>query len=180
MGRDKALVMLGGMTLLERAYHTLSQVTPRTVVCGPSAYGRLLPDFETIDDAIAGAGPLGGIVAALRHAGGHCLVVACDMPFLSVPLLRHLAELAPTADAVVPDVDGMLHPAHAVYSAACLPHFERQLAAGDYRVHTVFQSVVTRYVERDEIERFDPSLRSLMNVNTPDDLATAERMLAGD
>ena len=178
MGRDKALIELGGKTLLERTADTLWHITSDLIVVGPEERGGQLPGVTVVQDAVPGSGPLGGIAAALR-ASPHpcCLVVACDMPLLNVGLLRYLVELAPSFDVVIPDADGFTHQMHAVYSTACLPHMERQLAAGDFKIDRFFPRVRVRYVTAEEIDRFDPQHRSLLNVNTPEELAEAETLL---
>jgi molybdopterin-guanine dinucleotide biosynthesis protein A len=179
LGVDKATLRLGSRTLLERALSALQCVTDDIRIAGREDLQHLAPAVPIIADAAAGAGPLGGIVAALRAATYPCcLVVACDMPFLSVPLLRHLAELAPAADVVVPRTGAVTHQTHAVYSRSCLPLLEAQLSRGDYRVHALFPQVTVKYVDEEEIARFDPSRLSLININTREDLAAAERLLA--
>jgi molybdenum cofactor guanylyltransferase len=179
MGRDKASIEVAGQTLLERAFKAVSEVTNEVFICGAVSSAGALFGAKIIEDAKGDAGPMGGIVAALRASSSpHCLVVACDMPFLNVTLLEYLIDLAPTADLVVPEIDGITHQMHAVYAKSCLPHLEALLASGDYRMHALFPLVRTRYVGRNGIERFDREHRSLMNLNTPEDLAAAERILA--
>jgi molybdopterin-guanine dinucleotide biosynthesis protein A len=139
-----------------------------------------LPGVPVAGDVRANCGSLGGIHAAIVRAGGPVLVVAWDMPFVPPGLLRALRDAGARTDAAVPESGSRrgVEPLCAYYSAACLPAIERRLDASDMRVVSFFDDVrVERLPERD-VRRFgDPALL-FMNVNTPDDLATAERHAA--
>ena len=124
-------------------------------------YPDLFPDY----------GPLAGIYTALTAASQpHLLVVACDMPLLNRSLLRYLISLKETADVIVPRWGKFPEPLHAVYSQACLPAIEAKLQAQNLKITGFYADVTVRYVEKEEIERFDPLGSSFTNVNTPGDL----------
>ena len=81
-----------------------------------------------------------GIQAAIAwSAHDHCLVVACDMPFLSLALLRRMADEPRNYDVLVPLIPGesrqrddglVFQTLHAIYSKRCLPFIEKQIAEG--------------------------------------------------
>jgi molybdopterin-guanine dinucleotide biosynthesis protein A len=118
------------------------------------------------------------------------------MPFLNTELLRYLVSLADEADAVVPDLSAAapsahptadqqmkakqidLHPLHAVYRRSCRAPIEAQLRANDLRMIGFFAHVRTRYVNRADIVRYAPTLRSFFNVNTPEEWALAEQLVS--
>lgn len=181
MGADKALTALLGRPLVEHAAARLRGLGRETLLITntPEAHaGAGLPMFS---DVIPGKGPLGGIYTALTHAAGdYVLVVAVDMPFLNRDLLRYMIGLAAGHDAVVPRMGGLPEGLHAVYGKACLEPIRARLAAGRLSVKGFFADVRVRYVEAAEIDRFDPERRSFFNVNTPDDLEAARRLLADD
>jgi molybdopterin-guanine dinucleotide biosynthesis protein A len=53
------------------------------------------------------------------------LVVACDMPFLSIDLLRFMVGQLGNYDVVIPRVNkGALEPLHAVFSRRCIAILE--------------------------------------------------------
>ncbi len=173
-GRDKALLEIDGETLLQRTVARLREACGEALIIGPPERGQQAPDTPVVQDEIPGIGPLGGIATALRaRPGRSVLVVAVDMPFLSVPLLRHLAGMAAEADVVLPVVGGRGQQLHAVYGPACLPAIEGQIAAGDYKIDRFFPSVRLRRVDEAELRRFDPGLRAFQNVNTPEAWAAA-------
>lgn len=169
LGRDKALLTVNGETLLQRTVATVRRVTDEVLVLGPPERAAQVSGVEVVQDLVPGIGPLGGIYTALRaRPGGAVLVVAVDMPLLNAALLRHLVELSDEADVVLPVVEGRGQQLHAVYGPACLPHVERQIASGDYKIDRFFGGVRVRRVEEDELRGFDPRLDSFRNVNTPE------------
>jgi molybdenum cofactor guanylyltransferase len=177
LGRDKALLTLDGETLLTRALQVLGQVTGELLVIGPST--RVVPPpTRLVSDARPGCGPLGGIYSALlATAAPHVLVVACDMPFLNADLLSHLLSLREDTDVVLPVVGCLGQQLHAVWSGSCRETIRRHIDCGDLQISHVFDDLRVRRVEEQELQRFDPSLRSFFNVNTARDwvLAQTER-----
>lgn len=129
-------------------------------------------------DFYPGSGSLGGIYTGLTVADTfYSLVVACDMPFLNLALLRYLVSLAPGFDLVVPKVKGMLEPLHAVYSKNCLAGMGWLLSRGKLQIAELFGLVKTRYVEDEEIGKFDPKYLSFFNINSKSDLERARRLI---
>jgi molybdopterin-guanine dinucleotide biosynthesis protein A len=123
-----------------------------------------------VGDVYPGKGSLGGIYTAIHTARySHCLVVACDMPFLNTDLLRYLVDLSPGFDVVVPRIEQFPETMHAVYGKGCLEPIKRRLLADELKIIGFFDDVRVRYVERDDVARFDSTFRSFLNVNTPDD-----------
>jgi len=99
------------------------------------------------------------------------------MPFLNRALLQHLIGLAPGFDVVVPRTSGLTEPLHAVYSKRCLVSIEQLLNQGGLAISRLFSLIKTRYVDENEIARFDPDHLSFFNVNTQDDLAKARLLM---
>src|SRR5215831_10853748 len=80
-GADKASLIVGGARIIERQLAALATVTDdvRIVSNDPARYAAL--GVRVIPDRIAGAGPLGGVHAALVDAAPHgVIVLACDLP----------------------------------------------------------------------------------------------------
>lgn len=189
MGRDKASIEFGGITLLERALRTLKEVADEVVIVGdrPSYHGYGVPVHA---DAYSDAGTLGGIATALRTAAHErVLVVACDMPLLSIRLLRAMTALESDEDVVVPWLPsanarqggkGTFETLHAIYRRRCLPHIEERIARGDIRVIGFFDDVRVRSLDENWLRQYDPDLRSFHNANTPDDLAQVTGMLGDE
>jgi molybdenum cofactor guanylyltransferase len=178
MGKDKGLVLLAGRPMV---HHVIDRVRPLgsevwITTNRPDAYAFL--GVPMASDAQPGQGALAGLRTALQAARGDTvLVVACDMPFLQPALLQHLLDRAGEADIVIPRRNGEYEPLHAVYQRRCLLAVEAALARGDSRMISFFPDVRLLSIEPSELNRFDPDGLSFFNVNTPDDLAEAERLL---
>lgn len=181
MGQDKALLSVGGRSVIERV---LDRVLPLsddvTIITDvPGKYRHL--DYRTVGDVFPGKGSLGGIYTAIHAAQYmHCVVVACDMPLLNTNLLRYLAGLAPGFDVVVPRIEEFPETMHAVYGKGCLEPIKSRLLADQLKIIGFFEDVRVRYVERDDVSGFDPTFRSFININTPTDWERVRRMEGGE
>ena len=181
LGRDKAFLMLDGQPLVVRTVDRLAALSDDLVVVTNEAarFEPLVLPVRLVPDERPGEGALMGIYSGLRAARyPHALVVACDMPLLSLPLLRYMLPLANGSDVVIPRVAGLLEPLHAIYGKACLPAMGRLLDQGQRQIIAFFGQVRVRYVEEDEIARCDPHHLSFVNVNTPEDWERVQRLLA--
>ena len=177
MGADKALVTLAGRPLIA---HVLDRLEPQVERVLISANGdaarfaglgcRVVPDAKP-------QGPLSGILAALTAAAGmgatHVVSTPVDTPFLPgdlVPQLLLAAEGSPSGLALAADPTGD-HPATAIWPVGLAPALADFLAAGEAKV--------TRFTEAHGALRAQfPDPRAFLNLNTPEDLAQAEALLA--
>jgi molybdopterin-guanine dinucleotide biosynthesis protein A len=174
MGADKSFVPVLGVPMVERVLAQVQGLGAETLLVTNSLDDYVYLGLPLYTDVVPGAGALGGVYSALYYAEyPHVLVVACDMPFLARPLLAHLLALAPDYDVVVPRVAEGVEPLHAVYGKPCLEPIRRRLDAGQYKVIGFYGDVQVRYVEETELRKYDPRLRSFVNVNTPEEAAAA-------
>jgi len=180
-GRNKATETVGGQTLIERVLDRLAPLAERSLVIVSSAKANLpvAGKAELVADLSPGTGPLGGIYTGLsRAATPLSILVACDMPFLSTDLLRHMVDVSEGFDAVIPRLEGgFVEPLHAVYSQTCLPKLKTRLERAELAITPLLKELRVRYVERDEYSRYDPDELSFFNINSPADLDRA-RLLA--
>lgn len=160
-GQDKALAVWQGCTLLERAAQTVRAAAGSLCVLGdPVKYGRL--GFECIADVRPDCGPLSGIESALSSKRGErSLIVACDMPQVTVGHLREL--LACGSPCVTQDNSGQVHPLCAVYDESCLTAVTAALDASRFRVMDLIAELKPRIV------RYPGTLA---NINAMEDLAS--------
>ena len=177
---DKAMLELGGVPLLERQRSLLTQLSDDLIVVQRADQHLVAGNVRLVPDLSPYTGVLAGLAAGLsaaRHPWA--IVVACDMPFLSLSLLRHMLALREGYDIVVPRLEVGFEPLHALYGHRCLPPLLQALAAGQKRVVSFYGSLRVRYVLPEEIAPYDPLLRSFYNINTPEDLAQARQWIAG-
>jgi molybdenum cofactor guanylyltransferase len=186
-GRDKALVGVGGMPMLERMIGLLQRVTTGVkLVASPSKYSGF--GAEIVEDSWPGEGPLGGIITALKDAGKGApackwnLVVSCDMPFLTQEWLSFLCQRATNSKSqvVVPHSMHGPEPLCACYrtdaSAALCAAFE----SGVRKVTQGLQHVTTEVLDEADWKRFDSAGRLFWNMNTAADYEEARRILEAE
>jgi molybdenum cofactor guanylyltransferase len=186
MGTDKAFLPLlpDGQPMLRLVIERLGSVADEVLVVANdreryAAFGpHVVPDLHPQN------GALGGIEAAISQAAHeHCLVVACDMPFLSLPLLRRMVREPREYDILVPVIPGesrqrhdglVFQTLHAIYSKGCLPYIEKRIMQGNKQVIGFFEDVRVRTLDLVEIMKWDPELKSFFNANTPQALSAAQ------
>jgi len=182
LGRNKALELIGGKSLIEWVMERLRPLSSQSLVV--TAKEKLdLPvadKAEILVDVYPEKGPLGGIYTGLIAAkSSPSIVVACDMPFLNTDLLSYMLELAPGFDAVVPRLArGLVEPLHAVYAKTCLPRMKAQLESNQLAIYPLLKELRVRYVKEAECRRFDPALLSFFNINYQSDLDWANRFIS--
>ena len=165
-GSDKLRAGVDGGWLVDRPIAALRAVYgPRVVLvgaCDAAVAGRA---DGVVADAFPGAGPMGGIVSALRASGGAGIfVLAGDMPGVTAEDVRAVlagAVAAPGAWAVLAEA-GRLHPCFGVYRAGALATLEARLAAGERGL--------TGALPAERVARVAVAARAAANVNTPGEL----------
>jgi molybdenum cofactor guanylyltransferase len=182
MGRDKAMLEIDGVMMLDRAIGLLKGAgVSATVVGPPDEFERRTLQVPVIADEWPGIGPLGGIATALREKPATWnLVVACDMPYLTVEWLRFLLQRtkASSADAMVPRSERGPEPLCAVYHRRAEAAIREALQQGKRKVTEVVATLKTEYVERDEWKAFDSDGFLFKNMNQPADYEEAKAILS--
>jgi molybdopterin-guanine dinucleotide biosynthesis protein A len=174
---DKAFLEIGGQPLIERVVEKVMQIGDEILLVTNAPERLAYLGLPMVQDIHPGQGVLGGLYSGLRAAGNkHSLVVACDMPFLDLKLLRYMVLLTPGQDVVIPCIGGMLEPLHAIYSKDCLEPIERSLSCGGRRIVDFFSEMRVRYVDEQEVDILDPKHLSFFNINTSDDLDQARKL----
>ncbi len=184
LGHDKVLEKIGDKSLLERVVSHIDSFSKNIIIV--TAQERTFAPLakhlkvKTVSDILPGQGSLGGIYTGLVESSSfYNLVVAADMPFLNESLLRYMMEKADGYDFVLPRVDGLFEPLHAIYSQNCIAPIKTILERGKKVIIELFNYVKVRYIETEEVERFDPEHLSFFNINTAEDLELA-REIAGE
>lgn len=182
MGRDKAHLLLGGQTFVERAAASLAKVVGRVRLVSSKADAGA-SGLPVVADIYERCGALGGLHAALSDATAEwVLVVSCDLPFVTGELLTFLASMrsdeandSEPFDAVVPvQDDGRWQPLCALYARArCFPVADELLASGERRPRVLVAQVRTRFVSFDELRSLRGAAHFFTNVNTPQDYEQA-------
>lgn len=185
LARDKFLKTVGNKTLLQRVISVISSFNSDIIIV--TAEGKTFrhltdrPGLRIVTDIYPDKGVLGGLYTGLVASKSfYNLVVASDMPFLNQALLSYIIQHAPGFDAVVTRLGNMVEPLHAVYSNSCVAPIEWLLKQGNLKISEVLPFIMVRYVEAQEIVRFDPRRLSFFNINTGSDLVKARELARGN
>ena len=177
-GLNKAGLILqpGGESVLDRQLARLRQVVDRTIIIANDTERFGSAGVPVIPDIVPDGGALGALYTAVHAAGSEwTLVVACDMPFVSQPLLAHLVSVGTSFDIAIPRTARGYEPLCATYSRRTGSELRKLIDEKRFRLSDVARipSLKICEVGRDELEPFGPEEVLFFNLNTPDDHARA-------
>lgn len=171
MGKNKAFLEVNGERIIDRTKNLFRELFDEVLLVTNSLPDYLGLNLRMVADLYTGKGALGGVYTGLFHAShSHAFVAACDMPFLNKDLIRHLIDLSPGYEIVIPKTQDGWQPLHAIYSQKCLPFMEELIRQDNLKIIDFFHRVKKREVPTEEILPLDPNLTSFLNVNTPEEL----------
>jgi molybdopterin-guanine dinucleotide biosynthesis protein A len=179
MGQSKAWLPFGPERMLQRVVRLVATAAgPVVVVAAPGQELPPIPDAVTVvRDPISGRGPLQGLaagLAALPESVELAYASATDVPFLEPAWIDRLHSLIGDDDLAIPFVEGYHHPLAALYRrATVLPAIQALLSADRLRPVFLMEAVRTRVVSAEELRPADPRLRTLRNLNAPEDYEQA-------
>ena len=167
-GRQKALLDVGGRTILDRQLDVLRELADPVFIVGAEAAAWAERGLTAVADEIPGCGTLGGIYTAIvRSPRARTIVVGCDMPYLSGALLRHMIDM--DADVVIPRSRHGLEPLCAIYARACAGAIRERLDRGELEATAMPEGVRVKEVAAGALGTFGPDDLLFANVNTPHD-----------
>jgi molybdenum cofactor guanylyltransferase len=177
MGRDKAAIRTDprdGQTLSERTAGLLRRATELALEVGPG-----FTSLDRVADSRPERGPLAALVDGTedlrrRDWTGPVLVVATDLPRLTVEMLHWLAAYEPGV-SVVPVANGRLQPLCARYEPGDLDRAAQLVASGERRMLELVSSISPRCVPEDVWGPYAGRPDCLVDVDTPEELAALGR-----
>lgn len=179
MGSNKALLKIGGQTLIERVYATMAALFPDVVIVTSTPQTYAFIPCRTVADIYPGAGSIAGLHAGLNaSSSGRIFVAACDMPFLNPALIRMLCQNFGEFDAVVPlNSCGLREPLHALYARSALVPLQQAIEQGDKSILHLLDRLQTRLVTNDDVRLIEGAEESFRNVNTREEFDLARETL---
>lgn len=178
MGRPKAWLPFGDELMLPRVVRILSEVVSPIVVV--AAADQEIPEIpvavQVVRDEHDACGPLAGLAAGLAVLAGSChaaYVTSCDVPLLTSQFVGRVVSLLGDYDVAIPRDEEYSHPLAAVYRTKLATMACERIAAGDRRMLSLVDKCRSRIIETSELQAVDPELRSLRNINSPEDYAWA-------
>lgn len=176
MGRDKALLPLGGQPLIERVLAAARPLAyPGLIVGDPAAYGHF--GWPVLPDCRPGRGPLGGLYTALGTTAAPVLLLACDLPFLTSAFLRYLVGQRGPHQAVVPHTAAGLQPLCALYEPSCMAAVEAAMQADQLGMRRLLSNLSLGLVREKDWRPYDERGLLFANLNAPAEYQRAQAAL---
>ncbi len=166
MGSDKALMSLNGKPFMR---YVIQAVTPLVdslfIVSNHKQHDQF--GLDRIPDLFQEAGPLAGLYAGLSHTQTiDNLVLSCDIPLISTPLLKYLMKSVNQEDKVVQlEARGKSMPLIACYKKSCTNQIAELLEQGERRLRTAVNTLNPK-----TIPVADKWAYQTTNINTPEEL----------
>lgn len=174
MGSDKGLLEVEGKKIVDRIIAVLKlQVGNIIIISNKNNYNNL--GYPVYSDIIKDCGPMGGIFTALNYSKtDQILVISCDMPFISEPILASIIEKSDDGEIIIPEHgNGKLEPLCALYSKTCLGTFAQLLTKRDLKIKDALKYFS---IMRIEFKGKDSPEHHFLNVNTPSEYQSIKQI----
>ncbi|MCS4538242.1 MAG: molybdenum cofactor guanylyltransferase [Thaumarchaeota archaeon] len=175
MGENKALMMLNGKTMLEHIVEAIRKITGEIVLVigfdqDMDAKALISKNIPIIKDILDVKSPLIGILTGTKFLSAEYVSVhPCDTPLIEPSLMGYLFKRAEGHEAAIAITkDGRLQPLNSVYKSSAVHRAcDESLNRGETKCKQMIQHLEdVVYVKEDELTRFDPLLRTYININT--------------
>ena len=151
VGRDKAMLKIDGVPIIERIVRQLEPRFSEILIGARSKSDYRFFKRRVVADRIPGQGPLMAIASCLEISSNDLnFVVSCDVPDLPYDLIDRLLQEASQGDGAVPVRDGSRYePLFAVYRKSMLVAANEALTRGDRKVISMYPGRAIREVHLD-------------------------------
>ena len=169
MGFDKQLLMEDDRRILETVIKTLKQEFSDILIvtAKPQLYEGM--GVRLCSDAYPGKGPLAGVHAALLNARSrYVYLLACDMPVVNLPFIRHMKQKLPETgmDICASRYNDRMEPFNTFYSRSLLPDVIHRLETGNSSLFRFIHASRSCVLSQEEAACFDKEFRMFTNINT--------------
>jgi len=175
----KALIQLGGQTIIERTVRLFQELFDEVIIVTNSFDDYAHLGAILTADVIPETGPLGGLYSGLMlSSSDYSFVVACDMPFIDPAIIRHLQNYTYSGnyDVIVPEFNGFIEPLFAFYSKKCIPIILDHLNQKEFKIRSFYSRVKVKEVP---CHHFNAIEKAFFNINTREDLLQARKLYCG-
>jgi molybdopterin-guanine dinucleotide biosynthesis protein A len=183
MGTNKALLPMDGKPNIESIKDQLTPHFSDIILVTNDFQAYEFLEIPMLKDEYLGKGPLAGIQTGLKNSNTETnFFVACDMPFISGELAKHLARLCDPYEGVVPRINGKLHPLFSVFKKSILPKVEQCLLEDRLKIRDLLGELDVLYVNEGELERVMVGNieKIFYNMNYPLDYEKARNWFGGE
>lgn len=171
MGFDKAFIKIKGIPIIKEQVRLLKTFFKKVIIVTNNPHKYKLRAVKVIRDIIPDKGPLGGVYSGLKASNSfYNFVVACDIPFINLKLIKYMISRRYGFDVVVPKTQKGYEALFAIYSKNCIQPIYTILNTDDLRIKGVFAKVRLKEITEQQLKNFGDPNTLFMNINTKDDL----------
>ncbi|MGN6569564.1 MAG: NTP transferase domain-containing protein [Flavipsychrobacter sp.] len=176
MGQDKSMITWHGKAQCYTMADMLSQLCNNVYIsCRPGQKDQLDNSYNTLEDAYTDLGPYGAILSAFKFQPDVAwLITACDLPLLDIATLQYLIEHRDTskiATTFQSPHDGLPEPLITIWEPQSYPVLLSFLSEG--------RTCPRKALINSDIHLLTPpDPTALMNVNTPQEMETAQQLIS--
>lgn len=176
MGTNKALLKIGGQTVIERILNGLQHTVTDFIIVTNSMEEYSFLHLPMVEDHWKGKGPLAGIHAGLSASKtDKNLIVACDMPFVSPKLGTILLDQLCEYEGAVPCIHKKQHPLFAAYRKEVKEEAKCAIEQGQLRMQNFLKQIHVKFLTEMELSNLGFSINEwiLYNMNHPNEYQRA-------
>lgn len=168
MGTDKALLVLDGISLLERSVSLCKKLCDTIIISSNNAAHQKF-GFPLVPDEFKDCGPIGGIYSCLKKSETEWnFVISVDSAYVEPDFVSYLMAEIEDVDAIVPFGPRGVEPLIALYNKKSIPAFEEKIETGDFRMQNLINSFHSKRIDcKDWTEKYPNLFR---NLNRPEDM----------
>lgn len=180
-GRDKAYLKLNNRSVVGILANEACKVCDQVIIVSDTGRKFVFPEnknLREIADLKQGQGPMGGLHTGLIAARNEtCLLMACDMPFLTAELMQLFIENSAGFDLVLPQIGADIEPMFGIYKKTLLPAADKCLAEKRRSLLNLIKAGKTLFLTEDIWGKTDDRKKAFYNINY---LADYEQLLKGN
>jgi len=176
---EKSNLLVGDKRIIEHMMTVFEKLFSEIILVSNHPTSYLEWDAMIVKDLYATRSSLTGIHTGLFYTKTeHAFIAACDTPFLKMDLVKTIVQYVdPGIDVVVPKTELGIEPLCAVYSRRCLQAVQNALERNNLKIRNFFNKLKVKELPESVLRKTDSDLVSFFNINTPDDLENANRMI---
>jgi molybdopterin-guanine dinucleotide biosynthesis protein A len=181
MGANKAMLPMSKGINIQNIAAELAKAAGKVLLITNSPADYAFLDLPAIQDEYKGLGPLAGLHAGLAASNTETVFIsACDMPFVKAAVMAEMLGNLGEHEALVPEIDGRLHPLFAVYRKSTLPLLVSCLEDRKLRVKDFLETIDVKIMKETdfqlhrELGKLFPYL--FYNMNTPAEYEEAKKL----
>jgi molybdopterin-guanine dinucleotide biosynthesis protein A len=176
---EKSNLLVGDKRILAWMMSVYEKLFSEIILVSNHPTTHLEWDAIVVKDIYTKRSSLTGIHSGLFYTKtDHAFIAACDTPFLKMDLVNVIVQhIDSSADVVIPRTDVGIEPLCAVYSRRCLQTVQGALEQNSLKIRNIFKKLKIKEIPETVLRKADPGLTSFFNINTPEDLEQANRMI---